>query len=120
MNEAQEIDLTVDKEMLSVVNRAIGLQGRKYIFRDGAWHRLSSEQKEEILLNVIEKIVEMEELFIKRIDAHGKKCASGLGKNETSIERLIYILKKWKHFKEQNGCRPVIVEYVLFEEPKNI
>lgn len=115
MNETQEEDITVDKDMFSLVKNAIELQSRKYIFKDGAWRRLWDDQKKSLLLKVVNKLIEMEEVMIKR-KPNSERNVSYLEDDETDSDQLISILRMWKHVKESNEYKPIRIDYILSEK----
>jgi len=113
MNENQAD--AVDKDMFSLVRIAIELQSHKFIFKGGAWRRLWDDQKKQLLLTTTNKLIEMEEVRIKR-KPHSKSDISYLEDDEIDSDQLISILRAWKHVKEANEYKPIKIDYILGEK----
>jgi hypothetical protein len=113
MNENQADP--VDKEMFSLAKEALELQSHKYIFKDGAWHRLWEDKKKQILLAVVNKLIEMDELIVKR-KLNSKNKISSFEEDEIDYDQLISMLKMWKRIKEANEYKHIEIDYVLEEE----
>jgi len=119
MNGTLEEDLTVDKEMVSLVKTALALKKRLYVYENGRHRYVSDDEKTKHLISVFNMLIKMGEVVTKRKDMYGKICNSGLEKKELSDDRLVYILQKWKYLKEAKKYQPIAVEYVLYEERLN-
>lgn len=108
MTSQEVADQMEPEEHLQIIRYALNAQKSRY---------LSYTDKYRLISEAYEKCIKNGDLLIYRRDRYsGENKKTNLGVEETSAQRLIYILNKYLTLKRQGGK---IIEYVLGEEKLN-